>query len=150
MRGGLFAWAAGLMLVGNWSAPRGAAAAEPIPDVGPAGEVKQAATGFAFTEGPAWDGEGLLYFTDVPNARIHTLAADGRVTEFVDDSGPCNGLMFNREGELVACDMSGRVVAWDVAAKTKRVLAAEYGGQRFNAPNDLVIDAAGGVYFTDP
>ncbi|HMO84945.1 MAG TPA: SMP-30/gluconolactonase/LRE family protein [Lacipirellulaceae bacterium] len=150
MRGGLFAWAAGLMLVGNWSAPRGAAAAEPIPDVGPTGEVKQAATGFAFTEGPAWDGEGLLYFTDVPNARIHTLAADGRVSEFVDDSGPCNGLMFNREGELVACDMSGRLVAWNVAAKTKRVLAAEYDGQRFNAPNDLVIDAAGGVYFTDP
>jgi gluconolactonase len=58
--------------------------------------------------------------------------------------------MFNREGELVACDMGGQLVAWNVATKDKRVLAGEFEGQRFNAPNDLVIDAAGGIYFTDP
>jgi hypothetical protein len=58
--------------------------------------------------------------------------------------------MFNREGELVACDMGGQLVAWNVATKKKRVLAGEFECKRFNAANDLVIDAAGGIYFTDP
>jgi len=131
-------------------AVRPAAAAGPIPDIGPAGEVVKVATGFGFTEGPAWDGKALLYFTDIPNARIHTVNAAGDTAVFVEESGPCNGLMFNREGELVACDMGGQLVAWNVATKEKRVLAGEFEGQRFNAPNDLVIDAAGGIYFTDP
>jgi gluconolactonase len=132
------------------AAPRVAVTAEPIPDIGPAGEVVKVATGFGFTEGPAWDGKSLLYFTDIPNARIHTVDTNGKVNLFVDQSGPCNGLMFNGEGELVACNMGGQLVAWNVANKKKRVLAGEFDGQRFNAPNDLVIDAAGGVYFTDP
>jgi gluconolactonase len=127
-----------------------ATAAEPIADIGPTGDVKQVATGFGFTEGPAWDGKGLLYFTDIPNARIHKVDAAGEVTVFVEDSGPCNGLMFNAKGELYACNMGGELVAWDVATGAKRVLAGQYDGKRFNAPNDLVIDAAGGVYFTDP
>ena len=127
-----------------------AAAAEPIPKIGPAGEAVKVATGFGFTEGPAWDGKALLYFTDIPNARIHTASAAGETAVFVENSGPCNGLMFNREGELVACNMGGELVAWNIATKEKRVLAGEFEGKRFNAPNDLVIDAAGGIYFTDP
>jgi gluconolactonase len=132
------------------AAARVAVAAEPIPNIGPAGEVVKVAAGFAFTEGPAWDGTALLYFTDIPNARIHTVNAAGETAVFVEESGPCNGLMFNREGELVACNMGGELVAWNVATKEKRVLAGEFEGKRFNAPNDLVIDAAGGIYFTDP
>ena len=132
------------------AAPLPAAAADPIPDIGPAGEVVKVATGFGFTEGPAWDGKALLYFTDIPNARIHTVNAAGDTAEFAEETGPCNGLMFNREGELVACNMGGQLVAWNVATKEKRVLAGEFEGKRFNAPNDLVIDAAGGIYFTDP
>lgn len=127
-----------------------AAAAEPIPKIGPAGDVKKVASGFGFTEGPAWDGKALLYFTDIPNARIHTVNAAGETTEFVDNSGPCNGLMFNRDGELFACNMGGELVAWNIGTKEKRVLAGEFEGKRFNAPNDLVIDAGGGIYFTDP
>ena len=132
------------------AAPRLAAAAEPIPNIGPAGNVVKVATGFGFTEGPAWDGKALLYFTDIPNARIHTVNAAGDAAVFAEETGPCNGLMFNREGELVACNMGGQLVAWNVATKDKRVLAGEFEGKRFNAPNDLVIDSAGGVYFTDP
>jgi gluconolactonase len=131
-------------------AARPAAAAEPIPNIGPANDVVKVATGFGFTEGPAWDGKALLYFTDIPNARIHTVNAAGETAVFAEDTGPCNGLMFSRDAELVACDMGGQLVAWNVATKEKRVLAAEFEGKRFNAPNDLVIDAAGGIYFTDP
>jgi gluconolactonase len=129
---------------------RAAAGAEPILKIGPAGEAVKVATGFGFTEGPAWDGKELLYFTDIPKARIHTVNAAGVAAVFVEESGPCNGLMFDRDGALVACNMGGELVAWDIATKKKRVLAGEFEGKRFNAPNDLVIDAAGGVYFTDP
>jgi gluconolactonase len=132
------------------AAARPLTAAEPIPDIGPAGDVVKVATGFAFTEGPAWDGKALLYFTDIPNARIHTVNAAGETGVFVEESGPCNGLMFGRDGGLVACNMGGQLVVWSVATKEKRVLAGEFEGKRFNAPNDLVIDAAGGIYFTDP
>jgi gluconolactonase len=124
--------------------------AEPIPDVGPAGDVQKVATDFGFTEGPAWDGKDSLYFTDVQNARIHKVGPDGAVSVFAEQTGPANGLMLNQAGELVACDMGGQLVAWNVTTKEKRVLASEFEGKRFNAPNDLVIDAAGGVYFTDP
>lgn len=118
--------------------------------ISPAGEVEQVATGFAFTEGPASDGNGSLYFTDIPNAKILKLGTDGKVTTFTDDSRHANGLMFNTAGELLACEMDGQLVAWDVKTKQRRVLASEYAGVRFNAPNDLVIDSTGGIYFTDP
>jgi gluconolactonase len=58
--------------------------------------------------------------------------------------------MVNAQGELVACEMQGRVVAISPDGKTVRPLAETYLGKRFNAPNDLVIDRQGGVYFTDP
>ena len=109
------------------------------------------ATGFRFTEGPAADAQGNVYFTDVRSARIHRLDAAGEVTTFREESGRANGLMFNGMGELVACEGgSGRVVAMTPDGKSIRVLADAYKGKRFNAPNDLVIDKAGGVYFTDP
>jgi gluconolactonase len=69
---------------------------------------------------------------------------------FSDKSGHANGLMVNAKGELVACEMDGQVVAWSADGKTRRVVAGTHDGKRFNAPNDLVLDRAGGVYFTDP
>lgn len=125
-------------------------AADAIPGIGPTSEPVKVATGFGFTEGPAWDGAKLLYFSDVANAKIHTVDAAGAVQLFMENTGPANGLMFNQQGDLAACDMGGQMVAWNVATKDKRVLAAGFEGKRFNAPNDLVIDAAGGVYFSDP
>ncbi len=109
------------------------------------------ATGFRFTEGPAAGPDGSVYFSDIPNERIHRVDAKGQVSLFCENSGRANGLMWNAKGELVACEGgTGRVVAWSAAGKRLRVLAERFGGKRFNAPNDLVIDRAGGVYFTDP
>ncbi len=58
--------------------------------------------------------------------------------------------MVNAKGEIVACEMAGQVVAYSPDGQSRRVLADKYEGNRFNAPNDLVIDRQGGVYFTDP
>lgn len=123
---------------------------KPIPGIGPKGEAKKLHTGFKFTEGPAADGKGNVYFTDIPNTTIHKVDADGKLHTFTKESNRANGLMFNAKGELLACEMAGQVVAYDVASGKKRVLADKYDGKPFNAPNDLVIDKQGGVYFTDP
>lgn len=126
-----------------------ALAAEPIPEVGPKGEVQKLHGDLQFTEGPTWDGKGSLYFSDIPANRIYRVDSAGAMTVFLEPSNHTNGLMFNN-GRLVACEMDGRLVSIDVATKETKALAAEYKGHRFNAPNDLVIDRAGGVYFTDP
>ncbi|TWT77980.1 Gluconolactonase precursor [Posidoniimonas polymericola] len=124
-------------------------AADPIPGVGPAGAVERVSLGHTFVEGPAWDGAGRLYFTDIPSNTIHVLE-QGRVTAFTTESRRANGLMLAADGRLVACEMSGALVAYDTKTKARTVLASEFKGKPFNAPNDLVIDRTGGVYFTDP
>jgi gluconolactonase len=121
-----------------------------IEGIGPAGPITKLHTGFRFTEGPAADRQGNVYFTDIPNQRIHKVDPDGKLSVFRENSNHANGLMLNAKGEIVACEGDGRVVAYSADGKSRRVLADSYDGKRFNAPNDLVIDKQGGVYFTDP
>lgn len=123
---------------------------EPIKGIGPVGAIEQVSSGHEFLEGPAWDGRGSLYFTDIPKAQILRLMPSGEIEVFTDQSRHANGLMFTPAGKLLACEMDGQLVEWDVTNSSRKVLASEYNGARFNACNDLVIDSAGGVYFTDP
>lgn len=130
----------------------GGQAQEPkaIPGVGPVGPITKLHTGFAFTEGPAADAQGNVYFTDIPNERIHKIDLENKLSTVREKSGFANGLMVNAQGEIVACEMAGQLVAFSADGKERRVLADKHQGQRFNAPNDLVLDRQGGVYFTDP
>lgn len=121
-----------------------------IPGIGPISPPVKAHSGFQFTEGPAVDASGIVYFTDIPNERIHRIGLDGKLSTFREKSFHANGLMINWAGEIVACEMDGQVAAYSIDGKNRRVLADKFNGKRFNAPNDLVIDSAGGIYFTDP
>jgi gluconolactonase len=125
-------------------------AQDKIPGLGPTGPATKLHTGFKFTEGPAADTAGNVFFTDIPNERIHRLGTDGKLSVFREKSNKANGLMFNGKGELVACEMDGQVAAYSADGTARRVLADKFDGKRFNAPNDLVVDKHGGVYFTDP
>ena len=129
---------------------RSAAEGAEIPGIGPTGKIVKLHTGFAFTEGPAADAEGNVYFSDIPNSRIHKVGLDGKLSVFREPSEHTNGTMFNGAGELVCCEMDGRVSIVAHDGKQVRPLAETYEGKRFNAPNDLVVDRTGGVYFTDP
>ena len=116
----------------------------------PGTSVRRIATGFGFLEGPVADPVGNLYFTDIPNSRIHRWTAGDGVTVFRDDSGRANGLRLDTDGTLVVCEMHNRrVVALDPTGHLT-VLADELDGRRFNSPNDLWIDPRGGIYFSDP
>jgi sugar lactone lactonase YvrE len=116
-------------------------------------EVKEVAGGFTFTEGPAADSHGDVFFTDIPQEKIHVWrAATGAIETWLEKTDKVNGLFFRPNGMLVGCQMGAgrRVVAVDPATKAIMPLAERIEGKRFNAPNDLVIDAQGGVWFTDP
>lgn len=126
------------------------AAADPIPGIGPTGPVQKVHGGFQFTEGPAADREGSLYFSDVRGDKLYKVDAKGELSTILDPSHHTNGLMVNAAGNIVACEMDGRLVEANPKTKEVKSLADGYDGKRFNAPNDLVIDRDGGVYFTDP
>jgi gluconolactonase len=123
---------------------------QPISGIGPVGKIVKLHSDFKFTEGPAADREGNVYFSDIPNERIHKIDAAGKLSLFREKTNRANGLMLNAKGEIVACEMAGQIVAYSADGKSRRVLADKYHGKRFNAPNDLVLDMHGGVYFTDP
>lgn len=111
------------------------------------------------TEGPAVAPDGSIYFSDIPfgSDKGMIMRFDPKTKQksiFTDDSFKSNGLKFDGKGTLYACegsDEGGRaVVRWDVKTKTRTIIADKYMGKRFNAPNDLVIDTKGRIYFSDP
>ena len=113
-------------------------------------KVEKLAGGFNFTEGPAADVQGNIFFTDIPNNRIHKWSLNGELSTFREDSGGANGLYFDKDGNLLACEGGGRrLVSIDPKGKVT-VLAEKYQGKSFNSLNDLWIDPKGGIYFTDP
>ena len=124
--------------------------AQPSDLIAAGARVEERATGFAFVEGPVWDPDGALLFSDIPNERIHRWTAADGVTTFREPSGRANGLRFDLDGNLIACEMGGRQITSTNRAGDVSVLADRFEGRRFNSPNDLWIDRRGGIYFTDP
>lgn len=115
------------------------------------------ATTVAFTEGPAQGPDGLIYFTDVTNNRILRFNPQTRRHDvFRADSNRSNGLLFDPQGRLIACESSDgernnpRVTRTDLKTGKVEVIAAGFEGKQFNGPNDVTIDAKGRLYFTDP
>lgn len=111
------------------------------------------------TEGPAVAPDGSIYFTDIPRGPDKGLIMrfDPRTmktTVFTHDSGMANGLIFDADGYLLACEGSDhggrRVSRWNVKTKQRETIVDRYRGKRFNAPNDLCVDRHGRIYFTDP
>ncbi|MEK6247477.1 MAG: SMP-30/gluconolactonase/LRE family protein [Planctomycetales bacterium] len=113
-------------------------------------KIVKLADGFEFTEGPAGDAKGNIYFTDIPNNRIHTWSAQGSLATFREDSGGANGLSFDHCGNLLICEGGNRRLTRLSMTGKVTVLADKFKGKKLNSPNDLWIDPCGGVYFTDP
>lgn len=106
-----------------------------------------------FTEGPAPAPDGTILFSDIGNKIYQFDPRNSYLSIFRYDSGKSNGLMFNKAGQLIACEGAKggnrRISITDGDGKV-RTLADRWDGKRFNSPNDLAIDAKGRVYFTDP
>lgn len=118
--------------------------------IAPGAQVEKLADGFKFTEGPACDGEGNVYFTDQPNDAIHVWSVDGKLSTFMQPCGRSNGLCFDTEGNLWAC-ADEKNELWCISPEKKvEVVVKDYQGKLLNAPNDLWIRPDGGIYFSDP
>jgi gluconolactonase len=124
-------------------------AAEPA-IVAAGAQLEKLADGYKFTEGPASDTTGAVFFTDQPNDRILKWTPEGAVTTFLQPCGRANGLCFDREGRLWACaDEQNELWRIDPEGQAT-VVVDQYDGKLLNGPNDLWIRSDGGIYFTDP
>ena len=118
--------------------------------IAPGAEVQQLSSGFNFTEGPAADQTGNVYFTDIPNNRIHIWTTDGELKLFRENTRGANGLFFDADWQVSAAEGGGGRISRMDADGNPTVVVDQFNGKPFNGPNDLWIDANGGIYFTDP
>jgi gluconolactonase len=113
-------------------------------------ELKTLASSFTFTEGPAADQQGNVYFTDIPNNRIYLWTTAGELEVFRENSNGTNGLFFYSDWRLFGAEGgAGRISRMDAQGNAVPVLE-QFNNKPFNSPNDLWIDQQGGIYFTDP
>lgn len=113
-------------------------------------ELKKLADGFQFTEGPAVDGEGNVFFTDQPNNRIMKYTTEGELVEWMKPSGRSNGLCFDAEGNLWAC-ADEKNELWKISPdKEVTVVVEQHDGKLLNGPNDVWVHPSSAVYFSDP
>jgi gluconolactonase len=136
-------------------------------DLPPSHSVKPElyATGFEFAEGPTLDAAGNLFVVNYRGlGKIGRIASDGTASVYCDlrQQTPvegrlpqANGLKVDRQGRLIVADAGGgRVLRIEQPDPGKppvvEVLADKFEGKPFSAPNDVALDLAGNVYFSDP
>ena len=130
--------------------------------VAPDARVELLEVGLAWPEGPVWVASGgYLLFSDIPRNAILQWSPGGGASTWMQPSGytgvayygkepGSNGLTLDREGRLLACEHGDRRVSRLEHGGGKVTVADSYRGKRLNSPNDLVLNAAGDLYFTDP
>ena len=143
-------WALGFIVLMTTLAGSGQPHAPAGSVVAQGAKLEKLSSDYSFTEGPASDAGGNVYFTDQPNDRILKWSVDGKITTFLEPAGRSNGLCFDRSGSLWAC-ADGKNELWRISPAGKHeVVLKDYQGKLLNGPNDLWIRPDGGVYFSDP
>jgi len=105
---------------------------------------------FSFTEGPAADAAGNVYFTDQPNDRIMVWTINGKLSAFMQPAGRSNGMFFDKQGFLWSC-ADEKNELWRISPdRIVEVVLNAYNGKLLNGPNDLWISPDGSLFFTDP
>ncbi|GAB3022363.1 SMP-30/gluconolactonase/LRE family protein [Spirosoma pulveris] len=118
--------------------------------IAPNATLQKISSQFKFTEGPAADKKGAVYFTDQPNDKIWKYDVDGQLSLFMDKTGRSNGMYFDKKGNLITC-ADEKNELWSISPDKKvTVLFTDFQGHKLNGPNDLWLDPKGGIYFADP
>ena len=119
--------------------------------VAPGAKLVLVDSNFAFTEGPATDKEGNIFFTDQPNNNIWKYDVNGKISLFMHGARRSNGMYFDKQGNLISCADERNELIRISPQKKIRVLATNYNGYVLNGPNDVWINRlTGGMYITDP
>ena len=114
-------------------------------------KIEKIATGFVFTEGPVWNKEKeFLLFSDVRgNVRIK-WSKKNKTEEAMRPSNKCNGMTYDREGNLIVCEHITSTVVKEYPDGKRETIASHYEGRELNSPNDVIVAKDGSIYFTDP
>lgn len=102
------------------------------------------------TEGPAWDGYGLLYSECAASLTWRYDPSTKRRSIWRQDTNGANGMVFDRRGRLFACEGEGRRIVEYKDGEPTIVVVDRFDGKQFNEPNDLAVDPTGRIWFTDP
>jgi len=116
-------------------------------------ELEQLGSGFTFTEGPIWNPEGFLLFSDMPGDTRRRWDEQGGVTVVASPSNKGNGMTLDANGRLIVCEHSTSSVVRmdpDGLGGGREVLASHYRGKELNSPNDVIVHSSGSIYFSDP
>ncbi len=106
---------------------------------------------FSFTEGPAVDKDGNIFFTDQPNNKIWEYDIKGKLSLFMDSAGRSNGLYFDKKGNIISCADEHNQLWLITPQKKVTVLVNNVGGEILNGPNDVWVNPVNSdIYFTDP
>ena len=106
--------------------------------------------GFQGLEGPVGALDGALYFSDIPANRTYKIDANGMMSVWRENTNGANGLFITKDGRLLAAEGGGRRIVAVTPDGRVMPLATQFNGQSLRAPNDLIVDSKGGIYFTDP
>ena len=106
--------------------------------------------GFTFTEGPVSAKDRTLYFSDLRTSLIYSLSKDGSITIRFRETNGANGLAFTPDGDLLTAVGDGKTISQIKDGHLEVICRQGIGGSSLMAPNDLIVDRKGGVYFTDP
>ncbi|MBC8064265.1 MAG: SMP-30/gluconolactonase/LRE family protein [Chlorobia bacterium] len=118
--------------------------------IAPGAKLELLGDGYSFTEGPATDKDGNVYFTDQPNDRIMKWSTDGKIVEWMKPCGRSNGMYFDAKGNLIAC-ADDKNELWSISPDKKvTVLVKDFDAKLLNGPNDVWVHPNGDMYFTDP
>ncbi|MCK0144059.1 SMP-30/gluconolactonase/LRE family protein [Arenibacter sp. F26102] len=141
---------------------------EALEIIDPKSKIEVLASGFAWTEGPLWIKEGnYLLFSDIPNNKVYKLDPKNNDTvtylhpsgfsgtNFTGEEPGSNGLLLNKQGDLVLMQHGNRQVAkMNTPLNSPKPdfssLVSSYMGKKLNSPNDGTYDNNGNLYFTDP
>jgi gluconolactonase len=118
--------------------------------IAPGTEPELVQEGFVFTEGPVGAPDGSLYFSDIRPNRIYHLEPGGKIALIRDQTNGANGLALTRDGDLLAAEGEGKRISKRSRDGTVTTVVEGTEGRPFLSPNDLILDAKGGIYFTDP
>lgn len=113
-------------------------------------DIEQLATDFKFTEGPAVDKDGNVYFSDIPESRIYIWTTSDSLELHRKNTNGANGLYFDKDQNLLACEGGEAQITLTTPEGERSVIASEFNGKPFNTTNDIWPDGKGGAYFTDP
>jgi gluconolactonase len=115
-----------------------------------AAQVEVVRGGFKGLEGPVAAPDGGLFFSDIPASITYKLEPNGTIAVWREKTNGANGLFLARDGRMLAAEGAGRRIVAVTPDRRVMPLVTMYNGQPLRAPNDVIADRRGGIYFTDP